>query len=69
MSITINGNGTITGYEAVANGSITTAKLADGAASPEKLGDNIVIQTSIVATPNVTTVTNDGNYTMLSVEL
>ena len=36
MSITINGNGTITGYEPVANGSITTAKLADGAATQAK---------------------------------
>ena len=31
MSITINGNGTITGYEPVPNGSITSAKLATGA--------------------------------------
>ena len=30
MAITINGNGTITGYEPVANGSITAAKLATG---------------------------------------
>ena len=30
MSITINGNGTITGYEPVPNGSITSAKLASG---------------------------------------
>lgn len=30
MSITINGNGTISGYEPVPNGSITSAKLATG---------------------------------------
>jgi len=30
MSITINGNGTITGYTPVPNGSITSAKLASG---------------------------------------
>ena len=30
MSITINGNGTISGYEPVPNGSITSAKLASG---------------------------------------
>ena len=30
MSITINGNGTITGYDPVPNGSITSAKLATG---------------------------------------
>ena len=30
MSVTINGNGTITGYEPVPNGSITSAKLASG---------------------------------------
>tara|TARA_B100000378_G_scaffold109391_2_gene87695 strand:- start:168 stop:740 length:573 start_codon:yes stop_codon:yes gene_type:complete len=30
MSITINGNGTITGYDPVPNGSITSAKLASG---------------------------------------
>ena len=31
MAITINGNGTITGYDPVPNGSITSAKLAPGA--------------------------------------
>ena len=36
MAITINGNGTITGYDPVANGSITSAKLADGAATQAK---------------------------------
>jgi len=30
MSVTINGNGTITGYDPVPNGSITSAKLATG---------------------------------------
>ena len=30
MAITINGNGTITGYEPVPNGSVTAAKLASG---------------------------------------
>ena len=38
MPITINGDGTITGYTpAIADGSITSAKLADGAASGSKL--------------------------------
>ena len=38
MPITINGDGTITGYTPpIADGSITSAKLADGAASGSKL--------------------------------
>ena len=36
MSITINGNGTITGYDPVPNGSITTAKIADNAVTTAK---------------------------------
>lgn len=45
MAVTINGNGTITGYTpAVANGSITTAKLADGAVTAVKKGAGSVLQ-------------------------
>ena len=41
MSVTINGNGTITGYDPVPNGSITTAKLADNAVTGPKAGSGI----------------------------
>ena len=44
MSVTINGNGTITGYEPVANGSITAAKLASGAITTAALPAGSVIQ-------------------------
>ena len=37
--------------------------LAASAASPEKLGDGIIIQTSIVSTANKVTVNSDGSYT------
>ena len=46
MSVTINGNGTITGYTPpVADGSITAAKLASGAISASTLPAGTVIQT------------------------
>jgi hypothetical protein len=42
MSVTINGNGTITGYDPVPNGSITTAKLASNAVATGNIADNAV---------------------------
>ena len=47
MSVTINGNGTITGYTpaTVADGGITTAKLASGAITASTLPAGSVIQT------------------------
>ena len=44
MSVTINGNGTITGYEPVANGSITAAKLASGAITASAMPSGSIIQ-------------------------
>ena len=44
MSVTINGNGTITGYTPVPNGSITAAKLASGAITTAALPAGSVIQ-------------------------
>ena len=44
MSVTINGNGTITGYEPVANGSITAAKLASGAITAGAMPSGTIIQ-------------------------
>ena len=44
MAITINGNGTITGYEPVANGSITAAKLASGAITESALPAGTIIK-------------------------
>ena len=56
MSITINGNGTITGYEPVANGSITAAKLASGAITAAAMPANTIIQTKhILKTDTFTT--------------
>ena len=46
MSVTINGNGTITGYTPpVADGSITTAKLASGAITGSVMPAGTIIQT------------------------
>ena len=43
MPVTINGDGTITGYTPpIANGSITSAKLANGAVGTTQLADNSV---------------------------
>ena len=44
MSITINGNGTITGYTPVADGSITAAKLASGAVTTAAMPAGTIIQ-------------------------
>ena len=44
MSITINGNGTITGYTPVADGSITAAKLASGAVTAAAMPSGSVLQ-------------------------
>ena len=56
MSVTINGNGTITGYEPVANGSITAAKLASGAITAAAMPANTIIQTKhILKTDTFTT--------------
>ena len=44
MSVTINGNGTIIGYEPVANGSITAAKLASGAITAGAMPSGTIIQ-------------------------
>jgi hypothetical protein len=65
MAIQINGNGTITGISVggLPDGIVDTDMIAASAASPEKLGDNIIIQTSIVTTDNVTSVNSDGSYT------
>ena len=65
MSIQINGNGSVTGISVggLPDGIVDTDMIAASAASPEKLGDNIVIQTSIVGTPNNVTVNSDGSYT------
>jgi len=54
MSITINGNGTITGYEPVANGSITAAKLASGAVTGAVMPAGTIIQTVIGASETST---------------
>ena len=54
MSITINGNGTITGYEPVANGSITAAKLASGAITGSNMPSGSIIQTVIGASETST---------------
>jgi len=47
MAISINGNGTITGLSAggLPSGSVTSATLADGAATGSKLGSGSIIQT------------------------
>tara|TARA_Y100000401_G_C8202283_1_gene164211 strand:+ start:20 stop:586 length:567 start_codon:yes stop_codon:yes gene_type:complete len=44
MSVTINGNGTITGYTPVADGSITAAKLASGAITTAALPAGSIIK-------------------------
>ena len=44
MSITINGNGTISGYTPVPNGSITAAKLASGAITASAMPSGTIIQ-------------------------
>jgi len=56
MSITINGNGTITGYEPVANGSITAAKLASGSVTAAAMPSGSILQ---VVNTNATAVMSD----------
>ncbi len=73
MSVTINGNGTITGYEPVANGSITAAKLASGAITASALPDGTVIQVKqTVKSDQFTVSANASNFfdiTGLSVDI
>ena len=64
MSITINGNGTISGYEPVANGSITAAKLASGAISAASLPAGSILQVGNTNTSSPTdTITLSSNGT------
>ena len=58
MSVTINGNGTITGYTPVADGSITAAKLASGAISAATLPAGSILQ---VVNTNATAAMSDVN--------
>ena len=59
MPVTINGDGTITGYTPpVANGSITTAKLADGAVTAIKKESGSILQ---VVKTNVTASSSYGS--------
>ena len=73
MSVTINGNGTITGYEPVANGSITAAKLASGAITAGALPNGTVIQVQqTVKSDQFTVSANASNFfdiTGLSVDI
>ena len=66
MSITLNGNGTITGYTPVPNGSITAAKLASGAITESALPAGSIIKVTH-GTHNTTglstTSTSFQNYT------
>ena len=71
MAITINGNGTITGYEPVANGSITAAKLASGAISASTLPAGSIVQTVTqkVEGGSMTNVTGSSTFTGLYAEI
>ncbi len=63
MPVTINGDGTITGYNPVPDGSITSAKLANGAVSGVKLGTGAVIQvkkTLVTAQSQITCTSGSG---------
>lgn len=65
MAITINGNGTITGYTPVADGSITAAKLASGAISAATLPAGSILQvvnTNATSTQNIATGSNGVFY-------
>ena len=66
MSVTINGNGTITGYTPVADGSITAAKLASNAITESALPAGTIIKVTS-GTHNAsglsTTSTSFQNYT------
>ena len=73
MPITINGNGTITGYNPVPDGSITSAKLASGAITSSALPSGTAIQivnhsTTTRTNPTITgvdpiTATSGAQYT------
>ena len=73
MPITINGNGTITGYDPVPDGSITSAKLASGAITSSALPSGTAIQivnhsTTTRTNPTITgvdpiTATSGAQYT------
>ena len=66
MSVTINGNGTITGYTPVPNGSITAAKLASGAITESALPAGTIIKVTYGThntTGLTTTSTSFVNYT------
>ena len=73
MPVTINGNGTITGYNPVPDGSITSAKLASGAITSSALPSGTAIQivnhsTTTRTNPTITgvdpiTATSGAQYT------
>ena len=66
MSVTINGNGTITGYTPVADGSITAAKLASNAITESALPAGTIIKVTYGThntTGLTTTSTSFVNYT------
>tara|TARA_Y100000996_G_C22241927_1_gene528072 strand:+ start:26 stop:625 length:600 start_codon:yes stop_codon:yes gene_type:complete len=67
MSITINGNGTVTGLSAggLPAGSVTSATLADGAAAGSKLGAGSIIQVVHVTKNDISSITtgsSSANY-------
>ena len=65
MSITINGNGTVTGLSAggLPAGSVTSATLADGAATGSKLGAGSIIQVVHVTKTDISSVTTGSSST------
>jgi len=66
MSVTINGNGTITGYTPVADGSITSAKLASDAITTAALPAGSIIKVTtgtFTASALLTTSTSFQNFT------
>ena len=60
MAITINGNGTISGYTPVPNGSITAAKLASGAITESALPAGTIIKVTH-GTHNTTGMSSTNN--------
>ena len=63
MAITINGNGTITGYTPVADGSITAAKLASGAITKSALPAGTIINTTYGAHATTGMSTSSTSFT------
>ena len=66
MPVTINGDGTITGYNPVPDGSITSAKLASSAVTSAKLASGAITRSalpagSVLQTVQVTTTTQVEN--------